>query len=513
MKKNILLQTLFFSFAIFLASCSNGLTVKKSSEFSEYQKTYISISKESTVSARFSLQTIEPVPSVNDLTSITLTGTISGSSTPETLINNVADFDSLPSQIAIAPGTWSFTLTAQLDGVIFSSTLTDKEIAAGSTTPLSFELTPQSETNGGLNIKLLFPKAATCVFIDFRVKNATDIIINKSYYTTNINGYLINPDPNNSNKSYIDIIQNISTAPLEPGIYALTIKFSDADLMDELNSIYTDVYISAGITTTYTIDVPDLNDVYSITYKAYEGTSKPTGIASQDDFTFATGATFVNKYSRNSETINLPNLTLSGYVFKGWYDDSGNKIEGWTSANPKTGDLVLYARWEALATPGIDIDMEQSGTIDLTKDIQLSDSSASDSMDFKYNFGSNQTYHKATLLVTADTSNVTGITISSYKWYVNGVYYPSFINVTETTDNSLTITSATKNGTTYSVDTSGKTLYLDIPSLIDDDDYGIINYGTKINVTLVITVEETIGNTIEEKDYSISNVYTLTEVE
>ena len=66
------------------------------------------------------------------------------------------------------------------------------------------------------------------------------------------------------------------------------------------------------------------------------------------------GATNTNPTSyRGIEGATLSDLSLTGYIFEGWYSEAdadgngtGTKITGW-GANEKSGDITLYAKWKA----------------------------------------------------------------------------------------------------------------------------------------------------------------------
>jgi len=59
---------------------------------------------------------------------------------------------------------------------------------------------------------------------------------------------------------------------------------------------------------------------------------------------------YPTSYNVNTETFNLPTPTRTGYDFKGWYTtstfDDRTKLEKITKGS-RTGDLKLYAKWEA----------------------------------------------------------------------------------------------------------------------------------------------------------------------
>ena len=73
MIKKIIWKTFFFSFILFLISCSNGLFTEDDSEPANNGKTYIVVSNKSTIS-RMALLPITPKAGLSDLTSLALTG-------------------------------------------------------------------------------------------------------------------------------------------------------------------------------------------------------------------------------------------------------------------------------------------------------------------------------------------------------------------------------------------------------------------------------------------------------
>lgn len=349
MKKELFLKAIIFSFLVLLVSCSDMFTNKKSFETQNDEKAYVIVSDKSTV-ARMAQKTISPSAELSDLTGFSLTAkktkfpdsaTIN-SPESETLAS-AGKFDDLPSSIEVEPGTWTFTLTAELDEISFTSTLTDIVIAKGSTTPLSFTLAPESETKGGLDLKVTFPKEAAKVHVDFNKQGESTKIIDQDY-TAADSTFQIKTDPYNTNKRYIEIQRAISNSSLalNPGAYNLTLYFYDSELTEYLNKTSVTVNISAGITTSSQFELPDLNAVYSINYHTYTTENEPLKSESITE----TG-TEILKYSRNTPSVTLPTLSHPGYAFDGWYDNpdfKGSAITSW-AANEKTGDLELYAKW------------------------------------------------------------------------------------------------------------------------------------------------------------------------
>ena len=353
MKKNIFLQTIIITLLIFLASCSLGFTTKKSTDAPEEGKAIIVISGISNF--RMAEQTIMPTAQLSDLTTIVLTGTrkkkpdgtaISNPSS-ETLAS-AEKYEDLPSQIQIDPGTWNFTLTAKLKDVDFEAVLpNDIEIAGGSITPIEFELEPVSTvTKGGINLIMTLPDIVTKVNVEF--KKLPDGTSQNLEFTAASLDNPIQTDENN--KKYINFVKALSsdgyTSGLEPGTYSCYFEFYTDGVTESLNDITVYAKVPRGFTVASTIDIANLNDVYTINYKAYRNSAdKPANLTSQsiDDLIVA-GSTWTNTYTRKSTTVALPTLALTGYHFDGWYDNNDNKIDSWSQ---RVGNINLYAKWSS----------------------------------------------------------------------------------------------------------------------------------------------------------------------
>ena len=178
MKRNTFKSCFFFlSFIlILLTGCNNIVdttssqqndTIKNSeANFANGEVAYITLGN---VSLLNHTAARDIFPSNNDLdktklTTIKLTGTWApgtANETNKTLVNNVETWADVPSSISVQTGTWNFTLTAKMNGVDFSGTITNKTIAKGdSPVQLTFELTATEEDCGGLNITVNITNAS-----------------------------------------------------------------------------------------------------------------------------------------------------------------------------------------------------------------------------------------------------------------------------------------------------------------------------------------------------------------
>ena len=325
MKKIIIL---FSSCLLLLASCKN-LLQKTVTETENTDIAYISISPTTALSRNI-------YPSADDLdktklTNITLQGIWSPGEANETtkaLVDDAETWSLVPSSIPIQTGTWNFTLTAKMNGVDFSGTITNKTIEKGdSPIQLTFELTATEEDCGGLDITV-------------NITNASNNYAQKALVTlTDLSGAVVGEeDELTVTGGSVHFLRNLSYASqkIEAGEYYISFSFKNSDdSLPVLNVLKERVLIVAGITTTATKNIT-IDKVYELTYDTND-------LADIDDYTH------VNKYTRKSPTITLPQLSRTGFTFAGWYDnedfegDPITQIELTTPANIKSWDV--YAKW------------------------------------------------------------------------------------------------------------------------------------------------------------------------
>lgn len=252
-------------------------------------------------------------------------------------------------KIEIQTGYWSFTLSADLNGIPFSDTVT-KLIEAGKENEISFNLSVEEGFGGGLAITLNFTDAsanvtsakATLTAMDEGSSFEGDI---KSY--TRVKGdFEFKEDENGEMSASIRFVHAITddSSRIPDGTYKLVFDFY-VDGHDENDTIKLEpipyiVRIADGITTTYT-DKIKLNETYTITYKLADDDDSPA--------TLADGEVQVTKYSHKSGEIKLPKMKRAGYVFGGWYvkygvgGDFKRFIE--TIPTDSSNGVTVYAQW------------------------------------------------------------------------------------------------------------------------------------------------------------------------
>ena len=326
---------------------------------------------------------------IKKLNEIVLTGIREGEAESIELLAPDPDttFDELAEQISgikIQTGTWSFTFSARLEGVLFSGTINSQKIVTGNNT-LSFTLAP--ETNrGGFSIKLEITKSPVQASMADEVlekvvatlENTDDLTVETitkvfDFAGENGNGKILTHDDDDeiSTSGYgitytrqaCDDKEN-----LDPGTYRLTFDVytkgtvnPKGDLIP-LNSVSFIVNITAGfnsyINNSSKAESMILGSTYKITYNLNDNDSDVK-------------AEFVDDiipefYSYKTPEITLPALTRQGYEFLGWWF-RGAKI---TKLDPSTnpGNVTLYAKWLRYADASGEI-ITEDGLLDITVDM------------------------------------------------------------------------------------------------------------------------------------------------
>ncbi len=108
-------------------------------------------------------------------------------------------------------------------------------------------------------------------------------------------------------------------------------------------------------------------------------------------------------YYITSAAITLGNPTRTGYIFDGWYSDSGLTSASSSIATGSTGDKAFYAKW----TP--------AGNISIT--VSLPSAPSASSLVFRNS--SNTTITSVTVTKGTSTPVNTSFTATSYAWYLD----------------------------------------------------------------------------------------------
>ena len=133
-----------------------------------------------------------------------------------------------------------------------------------------------------------------------------------------------------------DITSNLSgTAALAPGFYRVSVALSGTNTKNQ--TITEILHIYQGMTSTYSGTLPDLGiNVYTITYTlGYTSTWTPD-----------TGATFIH----GSKIIEPTEPTRDGYVFEGWFNESGT-TSAFDFDKYYIRNQIMYAKWVANTAP------------------------------------------------------------------------------------------------------------------------------------------------------------------
>ena len=292
--------------------------------------------------------------------------------------------------------SYMFSDCQKLNGIDFeATTATPVTISAGSTATVTFKLQPVSTvTTGGYTITIKFPNTVTKVIT----------LLNETSEVTFADNDATNPltaDTDDTSKKLITLQNLLSSngGGAAPGTYSFKFTFYSSDGAQYLllNDFTVYAQVSRGFSTTSTIDIADLNEVYDITYKAYKSESeKPAGFTTQDITDLLGGSqTYVNKYTRKTSSITLPVLSKDGYYFAGWYNADNDQPMTAASWTNRTGDITLYAKWSSAS---VSVDVENPAS-----DLEITSTGLDDPDAKEWNF-----------TIKDYDSNKT------YKWYLDG---------------------------------------------------------------------------------------------
>ena len=313
-KKTIYSAILILSLILSAFSCGNitGGTKRKSSE-PQKEKAYLSIlvknisatssaSREAAVTET-NVNTIKEL-SVENLSDLVLTGKLGDATEAETLLEADTVADLTKDAIELDAGRWEFTLSAKLNGIVFSGTKT-YTIVAGKNNEVGFVLKP-TEHFGGYEIIFDVTGSAVTHYSATLKKVDTDQVIEEILDESVTISYT-------SKKITLERDILDTTKRLASGTYELDVKFYNGALEEVLNSWTHYITITDGTVLTATIDL-EYNNVYTITYQGDEGATIIAGME-------------IKKFSARS-SFDLPVLKKDGYFFKGWYRvEDGNTTE------------------------------------------------------------------------------------------------------------------------------------------------------------------------------------------
>ena len=238
---------------------------------------------------------------------------ISGTADPD---NGVTVWDNFYSKFpyALQTGSYSFTLTAQLNDITFEDSIT-AAVSKDTTEPLKFVLEPPAGTLGSLKItwNITYGNPASA---ELTLTGSVD----------------------SDSKTYDDLTSGsvvYEKTSLLPGDYDLTVNFLAAEsntTLPALNTWTGKVRIARGLETSATIDWA-IDTTYDITWELNSGTAEEGGYV------------YAQKYTRKSATITLPTMTKAGYTFDGWVDENDTAITEITKGS--TGDKSFTAQFTA----------------------------------------------------------------------------------------------------------------------------------------------------------------------
>lgn len=354
MKKTFIMNKLFVGLLAFIfLSCSNAIQPKENVEKTDNSPAYICV-KSAALSD--SSRTALPSTSISSLSDLVLTGNKTG--TIPTELARSDTFSELTSNvIEIEPGSWSFTLSANLNGVAFSGT-SSAVVVGGQSASLGFLLSSSAD-DGGFSITVYFDGEAdsvTGVIYDtysdgspyYYYYLGTDMVYsNRSRLE---NSLVIRQNEEGQNYVIFEIPVNENFG-LNEGSYRAEITFSKNNV--ELNTYSTSVQIVNSYISKAVAFMQLCSEPYSITFNLNGGSFPPA-----QSFPLPKG------YTKKMSLL-LPNssyIRKPGYKFLGWYENAeltGNPVTEIPAGS--TGNKTFWAKWEENPTVTVYVRQGMSG--------------------------------------------------------------------------------------------------------------------------------------------------------
>ena len=327
-------------------------SVKKETD----NKTVLKVSVENNLSAR----TVFPDSNIGFLSNFVLEGKKTSTTKPPVELATAENISELNALTVVFEdkdvGEWDFILTGQYtigtegnEKTLFFKAEQTAEIKKNQMNSVSFLLRNEDFPYGGLNFTVQFTDETNSVFeVEANIKNYDWSINENMEFTTED----INEQTSTQGVKKFTIIKDLSDssdgalARLPAGSYYLELNFYTSEGV-KLNSLPYAVQIVNGLTTTATVNVA-VNQMYALNYEFYlNGTklSVKNGQLLPDNVQIKNGGVLPGKFTTRFSSP-LPELTMQGYAFEGWYDSAtGGKFITDASSTGTYGTTTLYGRF------------------------------------------------------------------------------------------------------------------------------------------------------------------------
>ena len=330
MKKNLMKTTaVFLAGAVLFASCSlfddDDSPSENSAVAASTAKTaYLSLSIAEDSSARTALPSVSSAEEFDSFVFEADSGSDPITKSWESDSENSAYAKMTAEKLAVASGTWKFTLTAQRGGATYTGSL-EKEIGSGENS-LSFTLSLASlgtEGAGAVQISLTVPasvKAVSTSLYDTKENLVSDANISES--CTFENGIITYNAEKLPSATYLVVFSLYGDAKKT---LLLGTWREYAGVADELTSA-SQISIAEG----------ELDELYTIRYELNGGTLK---------------GNWSGVYTWNHKDIQIPtagDFAKNSADFLGWYTDA-NFTQAFEGFNDTLGNVTLYAKWNNTA--------------------------------------------------------------------------------------------------------------------------------------------------------------------
>ncbi|MCR5724213.1 MAG: InlB B-repeat-containing protein [Treponema sp.] len=272
-----------------------------------------------TVSDSTTVRSALPSVTTADFTSLTLTGT--DSSGTETELGSWPNYREMTiSVVELSVGSWTLSLTASAQGVVYSDTQTITAVAGKNTVSFSLALSSLTFTGrGAVSVTLNLPDTVASVKAGLYPAGNTE---------SPVSGYA--PE----SLSLSDSSVTYRKAGVPAGSYMVIFSFY-SEAGDYVNGWIEYATITGGFTSASTQTVLKLDTVYAIDWVLDDGVISGTAPGS---------------YTRWSDTISLPAASAVSHqngIFMYWYELDSAGAETVLTEIPagSTGNRTIYAKW------------------------------------------------------------------------------------------------------------------------------------------------------------------------
>ena len=332
---SLILSLTFIAAALF-TSCKNDSSGDSAlSEPAKNGTVKIILQQPKPKAKKANARTVLPEVELDKITLINLKGVHDGQ------LVNIATWDSSSQLNSADPlsldlGDWELTLTATLDNGCTFSDSKSVEIVLAENKEVTFTLESDSDY-GGISLHFNLANQVRAATFELR-RYSNNSLVDEGELT-------VQTDP-----CIMKYERNPLTNPLVEDTYRIIFNFYADSAKSLLLNTYSEIIRVRGGFTSTAIRTLDLNNLYHITWQSNLSDTNGDPIPAAD---LLVSGELVEAFSLHSSSITLPVLEKSGYIFDGWYSDSGlnDYVTGQIFTIDSSTDMedkIFFAKWRKI---------------------------------------------------------------------------------------------------------------------------------------------------------------------